>query len=250
MTVHEKILAGKKAVVTGGSRGIGAALVQRFLDSGAEVLTTARSESAPVPAGAAFVRADMRTRVGVGATAEAARDILGDVDILIHTVGGSKVFPRTLDIPEEEWREELNRNLLSAVRLDLLLAPAMRDRGTGAIVHFSSAAVAKPVPQVLHYSAAKVALEAYSQGLAAELAPSGVRVNTVTPGRIATPGGVATREQWGLVAPEGSLATATPLGRDGQPDDIVEATMYLVSDRASFVTGINLIVDGGEFPRG
>jgi NAD(P)-dependent dehydrogenase (short-subunit alcohol dehydrogenase family) len=114
-------------------------------------------------------------------------------------------------------------------------------------VHVSSAAVPTSAPPFLHYTPAKAALENYSRGRALELAPFGIRVNTVTPGRTATPGGEATRELW---ASMGQDNTAPPLGRDGQPDDIAHAVLFLVSDRAGWVTGSNLVVDGGEFPRG
>ena len=139
------------------------------------------------------------------------------------------------------------------MRLDSLLAPGMRERRSGVIVHVSSAAVPPTVPPFLHYTAAKAALENYSRGLALELAPFGIRVNTVSPGRVATPGGEATREQWARLdgGPGQTSATTTPpLGRDGQPDDIAHAVLFLVSDRASWLTGSNLVVDGGEFPRG
>jgi NAD(P)-dependent dehydrogenase (short-subunit alcohol dehydrogenase family) len=129
----------------------------------------------------------------------------------------------------------------------------MRERRSGRIVHVSSAAVLTPVGPFLHYVAAKAALEFYSRGLALELAPSGIRVNTVSPGRTATPGGEATREQWARLntTPAETNANDTaPLGRDGRPDDIANAVLFLVSDRASWLTGRNLIVDGGEFPMG
>jgi NAD(P)-dependent dehydrogenase (short-subunit alcohol dehydrogenase family) len=105
-------------------------------------------------------------------------------------------------------------------------------------------------PPFLHYVSAKAALEAYSRGLASELAPFGIRVNTVSPGRTATPGGEATREQWARLDVAPGANNTTPLGRDGQPDDIANAVLFLVSNRASWLTGSNLFVDGGEFPRG
>jgi NAD(P)-dependent dehydrogenase (short-subunit alcohol dehydrogenase family) len=128
----------------------------------------------------------------------------------------------------------------------------MRERRSGRIVHISSAAVPASTGPFLHYTAAKAALENYSRGLAKELAPFGIRVNTVSPGRVATPGGEATRELWAQldVAPAGQDHAAVPLGRDGLPDDIADAVLFLVSDRASWLTGSNLFVDGGEFPRG
>jgi NAD(P)-dependent dehydrogenase (short-subunit alcohol dehydrogenase family) len=246
-------LAGKRALVTGGSRGIGAAVVRQFLDAGAEVLTTARSATSTVPEGAAFVAADVRTRAGAQALAAAVQETLGGVDILVHNAGGARPHESASAIPDEEWQDALDLNYLASVRLDSLLVPGMRERRSGAIVHVSSAAVLTPVGPFLHYVAAKAALETYSRGLSLELAPFGIRVNTVTPGRVATPGGEATREEWARldVAPGPANADGTtPLGRDGQPDDIADAVLFLVSGRASWLTGSNLVVDGGEFPRG
>jgi NAD(P)-dependent dehydrogenase (short-subunit alcohol dehydrogenase family) len=243
-------LKGKRALVTGGSRGIGAAIVRQLVDAGADVLTTARSQASTVPDGATFVPADVRTAAGAQALASAVRETLGGVDILVHNAGGAQPYQSALDIPDEVWRDALDLNFLSSVRLNSLLAPGMRERCSGAIVHISTAAVVPPIPPFLHYQAAKVALENYSRGLAAELAPFGVRVNAVSPGRTATPGGEQTRESWERLG-VGSAATVTPpLGRDGRPDDIADAVLFLVSDRASWLTGQVLGVDGGEFPRG
>lgn len=244
-------LAGKRALVTGGTRGIGAAVVRQLLGAGAEVLTTARSATSAAPEGAAFVAADVRTQAGVQALSAAARDVLGGVDILVHNAGGAAPYSGALAIPDEVWQDALDLNFLASVRLDSLLAPGMRERGSGKIVHISSAAVPTVAPPFLHYTTAKAALENYSRGLAAELAPFGIRVNTVSPGRTATPGGESTREQWArLNEGPGQDDTSPPLGRDGHPDDIANAVLFLVSDRASWLTGSSLVVDGGEFPRG
>ncbi|KUF19148.1 SDR family oxidoreductase [Streptomyces silvensis] len=245
-------LAGKRALVTGGTRGIGAAVVRRLLDAGAKVLTTARSAATavPVPEGAAFVQADVRTRAGAQALAEATQQVLGGVDVLVHNAGGAQPHQGALAIPDEEWQSALDLNFLASVRLDALLVPGMRERRAGAIVHVSSAAVPTVAPPFLHYTTAKAALENYSRGLAAELAPYGIRVNTVSPGRTATPGGEATREQWArLDSGPGQDTTAPPLGRDGRPEDIADAVLFLISGRASWLTGSSLVVDGGEFPR-
>ncbi|MFE4583381.1 SDR family oxidoreductase [Streptomyces chartreusis] len=244
-------LAGKRALVTGGTRGIGAAVVRQLLDAGAQVLTTARSATDSVPEGAGFVAADVRTRAGAEALATAAHEVLGGVDVLVHNVGGAQPYKGAFAIPDDVWQDALDLNFLSSVRLDSLLAPGMRERRSGAIVHVSSAAVPPTPPPFLHYTAAKAALENYSRGLAAELAPFGVRVNTVSPGRTATPGGEATREQWARLDEGPGQATNTPpLGREGQPDDIAHAVLFLVSDRTNWLTASNLVVDGGEFPRG
>jgi NAD(P)-dependent dehydrogenase (short-subunit alcohol dehydrogenase family) len=249
---EKRELTGKRALVTGGSRGIGAAVVRQLLDAGAEVLTTARSATSTVPEGATFVPADVRTRAGAEALAAAAQELFGGVDILVHNAGGARPYPGSSAIPDEEWQGALDLNYLASVWLDSLLTAGMRERHSGRIVHISSAAVPASTGPFLHYTAAKAALENYSRGLAKELAPFGIRVNTVSPGRVATPGGEATRELWAQldVAPAGQDHAAVPLGRDGLPDDIADAVLFLVSDRASWLTGSNLFVDGGEFPRG
>jgi NAD(P)-dependent dehydrogenase (short-subunit alcohol dehydrogenase family) len=245
--MSDKELAGKRAVVTGGSRGIGAAIVRQFLAAGAEVLTSARSDPGTVPDGASFVAADVRTRAGAEVIAAAVRETFGGVDVLVHNVGGARPHPSALAIPDEEWQDALDWNFLSAVRLDALLAPGMRERRAGAIVHVSSAAVVTSMPPFLHYTTAKAALENYSRGLAAELAPSGVRVNAVSPGRTDTPGGVATRERWAGLGMAAGPHDTTPLGRDGRPDDIAHAVLFLASERADFITGSTIQIDGGEY---
>ncbi|MEU1120986.1 MULTISPECIES: SDR family oxidoreductase [unclassified Streptomyces] len=262
MTTTESIertqeFAGKRALVTGGTRGIGASVVRHLLDAGAEVLTTARSETSTLPQGATFVKADVGTRSGVEALASAAQERLGGIDIVVHNAGGARPHEGAVAIPDEEWQGALDLNYLAAVRLDALLAPGMRERRSGAIIHVSSAAVLTPLAPYLHYTAAKAALENYSKGLALELAPFGIRVNTVSPGRTATPGGEETRKEWAEMSARtggGSALTqaddSTPLGRDGLPEDIAQAVLFLVSDRASWLTASNLVVDGGEFPRG
>ncbi|MFC4337567.1 oxidoreductase [Salininema proteolyticum] len=246
---------GKRALVTGGSRGIGVAIVRRLLDEGAEVLTTARSSKSTVPDGAAFVEADVQTRTGIEALAAAAKEKLGGVDVLVHNAGGARPHEGTSAIPDEEWQNALDLNFLASVRLNSLLLPGMRERGSGAIVHISSAATLTPeVPQFLHYVTAKAALETYSRGLALEQAPFGIRVNTVSPGRVASPGGEQTRKEWAKVTGQNDAIPAegavVPLGRDGLPDDIAQAVLFFASDRAAWLTGRNLTVDGGEFPMG
>lgn len=241
---------GKRAVVTGGSRGIGAAIVQRLLDGGASVVTTARSETDTTPEAATFIPGDMSTREGVRAFAAAALEQLGGVDIIVNNAGYARVHLGGIGtIPDEEWQGALDINYLSAVRLNQALLPALRDAGEGGVViNISSESSLTPAPPVAHYSAAKAALDTYGKALAAELAPSGIRVVTVSPGNVLTPGADALRQDIadGTGISPADLMAGIPLGRPGDPRDIAETVAFLASDRAQWVTGTTLVIDGGQ----
>lgn len=241
-------LDGKRAVVTGGSRGIGAAIVQHLLDAGATVVTSARNPTEHTPSAAKFIQADLSSPAGVRAFADAALDSLGGVDIVVNNAGGCRAFQTALEI-ENDWQYTVDINFLAAVRLNAALVPAMRAAGGGVIVHLSSIATISSYPMILHYAAAKSALEVYSKGLAVELAPDGIRVVAISPGNVRTPGADEAREKivdyLGMES-EGDWADEVPLGRIGQTEDIAEAVGFLVSRRASWITGSNLVIDGGK----
>jgi NAD(P)-dependent dehydrogenase (short-subunit alcohol dehydrogenase family) len=149
------------------------------------------------------------------------------------------------------WVDALNLNYLSAVRVTDALLPALRESGAGsAVVNISSGAAITPVAALVHYSAAKAALNAYSKALATELAPAGIRVATISPGNVLTPGSDAIRQTFAdaMGVPLEATTSAIPLGRPGDPRDVAEAVAYLASDRAQWITGVNLVVDGGELP--
>ena len=236
-------IQGKRALVTGGSRGIGADIVRQLLDAGAKVLTTARSATATVPEGAAFVEADVRTQQGAAALVAAANQELGGIDILINNAGAGRAFPGgATTIPDEEWQDSLDINFLSSVRLNSLVLPQMKEQRSGSIVHISSVVAFAPIGPLLHYAAAKGALDTYSRGLAIEVAPFGITVNAISPGNITTPGGDRARDE---MSAGGSIA---PVGRTGTPADIANLVTFLVSERAEWITGQRFTVDGGEFP--
>lgn len=244
-----KELIGHRALVTGGSRGIGAAIAQRFLDAGAKVVVAARTRSDETPAAATFVSGDLTTSEGVEAIAKKAVTALGGLDILVNNAGGGRAFLEgSWTISDKEWHDSFALNLFAAIRLTNAVLPALRASKAAAIVNISSAAATMPFGAFAHYGAAKSALEYYSRTLAMELAPSGIRVNTVSPGVIATPGSA----EFARTTPgfsSDNWIQQVPLGRIGATDDIAEVVALLVSARGKFVTGTNYRVDGGMTAR-
>ncbi|CAN96530.1 Short-chain dehydrogenase/reductase SDR [Sorangium cellulosum So ce56] len=247
-----KEFIGRRALVTGGSRGIGAAIAQRLLDAGAKVVVAARSRSDVTPAAATFISGDVRTSEGVKAIAAEALAALGGLDILVNNAGGSRGFlGGSPTIPDEEWQDTLALNLLAAVRLTNAVLPALRASKAAAVVNISSTAATIPYGPFAHYCAAKAALDTYSRTLAVELASSGVRVNVVTPGPVATPSADELRKTFtdGMGIPADAFVQQVPLGRLGTTDDVVEVVALLASDRGRWLTGGNYRVDGGMTAR-
>jgi NAD(P)-dependent dehydrogenase (short-subunit alcohol dehydrogenase family) len=245
-------LSGRRALVTGGTRGMGAAIAQRLLDAGAKVVVSGRSRGESTPAGATFIGGDVTSLEGAKTIAKSAIEALGGLDILVNNAGGAQPFPGgAASIPDEEWQKSFDLNLFAAVRLTNAALPALLESKVGSVVNISSNAAQMPFGPFAHYCAAKAALDMYSRALALDLGPKGIRVNVVSPGPVMTPGGDDARKAFSDAtgAPADVFAQSVPLGRLGSPEDIAEMVALLASDRGKWMTGANILVDGGMTAR-
>ncbi|RLV10039.1 short-chain dehydrogenase [Streptomyces griseocarneus] len=255
-------LVGKRALITGGTRGIGLAMVQRLVEEGATVVTSARKEAPGLPDSVRLVTADVSTPEGVQHLAESALDLLGGIDILVNNAGGASSggmphFGGHTSIPDEDWCEALKTNYLAAVRLDRAVLPSMLEQRSGVIIEVASTVARRPAGALLHYGAAKAALVHYAKGLATEVAPHGIRVNSVLPGLVRTPAMDLVAENIrGTTGQDGDAvvhmmvhAEGAPMEGITEPADVADLVAFLVSDRARRITGAGYVIDGGALPQ-
>lgn len=250
---------GKTVVLTGGTGGTGLAALRRFMAGGAKVVTAGRSDCPDGTPPECFIQADLTTADGVARFTAGAVERLGKVDIIVHVLGGSASPAGGFTaLSDDHWTQELNLNLLSAVRLDRALVPAMLEQGKGAIVHTASIQHRLPLHDAtIAYAAAKAALVTYSKALSKEIGPQGVRVNVVSPGWIYTDAAEAMVKR--IAAGSGTSEAAArqsildalggiPIGRPALPDEVAELIAFVASDRASAIHGAELTIDGGTVP--
>jgi NAD(P)-dependent dehydrogenase (short-subunit alcohol dehydrogenase family) len=248
-------LSGRVAVVTGGTSGIGRALVHALAAAGADVVPTARradlvDEAAGEVEGLGRRALRLTSDVGDRASLEAVRartlEELGRIDILVNAAGITRRVP-TLEADEEYWSQILDTNFMGTVRACQVFAVPMLERGWGRIVNIASLATFVSLKEVAAYSASKAAVGSLTKSLAIELGPRGVNVNAIAPGVFPTDLNRSIIEG----TPRGrELLMRTPLGRFGKVEELGGAAVFLASEAASYVNGEVLAVDGGFLASG
>ena len=250
-------LAGKVAVVTGASRGIGLAIARTLHEEGAVVVGGARNPGADLEAVADTVAVDLSTPEGPGRLVTHAIERHGGVDVLVNNVAGAELHADPLSLSDDEWLRSLELNFLSAVRACRAAVPNMVARGGGSIVTIASINSFLPDPSGVDYSVAKAALVSFSKSISLAYAKQGVRANVVSPGLTATDmwlgrGGIA-EQVAGLTGgtKEEAIAGAErepPIGRFLDPGEVARVVAVVASGAASGMTGAEVVVDGGVSP--
>ena len=254
MTVQLFDLTGRVALVTGGSRGLGKAMATIFAEAGAAVVVSSRHED-ELQAAAAEIRdkmaarveyivADMTRRENVQRLADTAVHLMGKIDILVNNAGGN--LPQAIDqIRDEDWDRLVELNLTSCMALTRALAPGMKERRWGRVIHISSIMGLASTAGRNVYSATKAALLGLARASALDLGAFNITVNCIAPGPFATemPMSILSPEQ------QAALAARTALNRWARPEELAGPALLLASEAGSYITGTVLVVDGGALAK-
>ena len=241
-------LAGKRALVVGAARGIGAGIAERFVEEGAAVVIADRDADAGRETARAMGRDTSFIAADISLSSDAERAVaetvrrLGGLDVLVQNAG---IYPWTLieNTEPEEWDRVLGVNLRGTFLAARAALPVMRSQGSGRMIFTSSITGPRVTsPGHGHYSASKAGINGFIKAAALEFASYGITVNGVEPGNVLTEGMLAERSPAFIR----SMQDAVPLGRLGTPRDIANAVLFLASDEASYITGTTIVVDGGQ----